>query len=300
MKRMEGIVTPVVTPFDSKGNVDLEASDKLVDYLIEGGMNGLYPCGTTGEMLKMTVDERMVFSKEVIDHVAGRIPVFIQVGAPSTDEAVTLAKHAVYSGAEGIGVVTPQFFAVTDREMIKYFRTIARAVPNDFPVYLYSIPQCAANDISIEVVKELLSTCKNIAGIKYSYPDFLRLREYFLLGEYYDFDVIIGSDRLDFPGLAMGCKGTVSGCSQCFPKPFAELWQAYKANDFETAQKASIRASELCDIVHGGSNIAWFKAALAIEGVIDTHMRAPALDLEPDEVNKLRLDLEAYRIRYGY
>ncbi len=299
MKRMSGIVVPMVTPFDGKDRVDLDAADRLTDYLIDSGVNGLYPCGTTGEMLKMTSEERMVFSKEVIDHAAGRIPVFVQIGASTTAESIRLAKHAVESGADGIGVVTPQFFGVNDREMVTYFSSIASSVPSDFPVYLYGIPQCAANDISIRAVTELLEKHSNIVGIKYSFADFMRLREYLLFRDK-GFDVIIGPDKLILPALSMGCKGTVSGCTQCFPAPFTELWKAYCEGDMQKALDASIKSTELCDVVKAGANIAYFKAALAINGVIDTHMRAPGLDLTKEEMENLRKSLENYKEKYGY
>lgn len=299
MKKMYGVITPIVTPFTKQGQVDLAATNELVDYLIEKGVHGLYPCGTTGEMLKMNSEERKLFAQAVVECADGRIPVYIQVGAATTTEAIELARHAVEIGSDGIGVVTPQFFKVSDREMEEYYVAVASSVPVDFPVYLYTIPQCAANDIKPEVVDRIVSRSPNVVGIKYSGSDFIQLKDYLLCNNG-AFDVIIGPDRLVLPALAMGCVGTVSGCSQCCPEPFVETYEAFAAGDLAMARAASKRATELCEIVTSGANIAYFKAALAHNGVTTSHMRAPALDLEGEELVQLNNTLRSYKDTYGY
>ena len=299
MKKMHGVITPMVTPFTSDNKIDLDAACALVDYLIAGGVHGLYPCGTTGEMLKMRTGERKEFAAEIVRHAAGRVPVFIQTGAATTEDAVELARHAYEIGSDGIGVVSPQFFSVNDREMVEYYVQVASAVPADFPVYLYGIPQCAANDIKPEVADLIVKRAPNVVGIKYSYTDFVRLKDYLLCGNG-NFDVLFGPDRLILPALSMGCRGTVAGCSQCCPAPFVSIYESYMRGAYASALESSRIATELCEIVGAGANIAYFKSALRINGVIDCHMRAPALDLTADEEDDLRRKLEAYKEKYGY
>ncbi len=298
MKRMFGVITPMVTPFTKNDNVDLEAADSIVDYLIENKIHGLYPCGTTGEMLKMSIEERKVFCQEVVKRANGRAPVYIQVGASNTSDTVTLAKHAVEIGADGIGIVTPQFFGVSDREMVNYYKTVAGAVPSDYPVYLYSIPQCAANDISMTALKQILEVAPNVVGMKYSGSDFIAFKNYILAGS--NFDVIVGPDRLILPALALGCVGTVSGCSQCLPNPFVETYENFLKGNINVTRESAKKATELCEIVKSGANIAYFKAALEINGVCKSYMRAPALDLTDNEKSELKDNLMAFRAKYGY
>lgn len=110
MKKLYGVVTAMVTPFHEDESVKTEAIRQHVDFLIERGVNCLYPLGTTGEMMLMDVEERKLAAKTVVDQCAGRIPVFIHVGAMKTKDACELARHAHEIGADGIGAVSPAFY----------------------------------------------------------------------------------------------------------------------------------------------------------------------------------------------
>jgi len=297
MIKMKGIIVPIVTPFTSDDKIDYVVTKALVEYLIEKGVDSLYPCGTTGEMLKMSIEERKDFVAAVIEYAAGKIPVFVHVGAATTADTLELAKHAYKNGAAGIGVVTPQFFNVNQRELEEYFITIAKSVPNDFPVYLYNIPQCAGNDITAELAESVTKKTENVVGIKYSYPDFNRFKEYLKINDG-NFDVVCGPDQLFLPALAMGCKGAVSGCSQCGPEPFCDVYSKFCSGDLEGARAAQNQANELATIIKAGANMAYFKATMEYNGLPKSHMRAPALDLTKEETDKLYAELDAYHKKY--
>ena len=293
MKKMFGVITAMVTPFTSDDQVDVATLKAYTDYLVKNGVHCLYPCGTTGEMLKMSVAERKLVAETVVKQAAGRTQVFIHVGAMTTKETIELAQHAHSIGADGIGVVTPQFFCVNDREMEEFFVAVANSVPADFSVYLYCIPQCAANDVRPDVIERVLKRTKNVIGVKYSYPDFLRVKDYLLCNNG-DFSVVVGTDRLFLAGLSMGCDGTVSGCSNASPGKFIETYEKFKAGDIAGAQKAQTLATELCEITKSGANMAIFKYALERHGLPSAHMRAPALDLSDQEKKELSAKLEAF------
>jgi 4-hydroxy-tetrahydrodipicolinate synthase len=293
MKKMYGVVIPMITPFTEDDRIDVPTLKAYTNYLIERGVHCLYPEGTTGEMLKMSVEERKLVSETVVKQADGRTMVYIQVGCATTRDTVELAKHAHSIGADGIGVVTPQFFSVTDREMEEYFVTIANSIPSDFPVYLYCIPQCAANDIKPEVVDHIVKRTKNVMGIKYSFTDMIRIKNY-LLCKNGEFSVMVGPDRLFLPALAMGCDGTVTGCANADPAPFVEVYKQFTAGNISAAQAAQKRATRLCEIVKNGSNMAIFKYALERNGLPASHMRAPALDLTSEEKEAIDKELDDY------
>lgn len=297
MVRMYGVITAMVTPFTAEDQVDVATLNAYTDYLIEKGVHCLYPCGTTGEMLKMSVSERKLVAETVLERAAGRVPVFIHVGAMTTKDTVELAQHAQHIGAAGVGVVTPQFFTVNDREMEEFYVTVAHAVSEDFPVYIYSIPQCAANDVRPEIVDRIVKRAKNIVGVKYSYPDYLRVKNYLLCNDG-NFDVVVGPDRLFLPALAMGCVGTVSGCSNCGPEPFVRVYEAFQNGDIEAARIAQKQANELCELTLSGANMAIFKAAMHYNSLPFGHMRAPALDLNKGELDSLVEKLAAYQKKW--
>lgn len=291
MQKMYGVITAMVTPFTKNDEVDVETLKAYTDYLIENGVHCLYPCGTTGEMLKMSTEERKLVAETVLHQAKGRVPVFIHVGAMTTKQTIELAIHAEKIGASGIGVVTPQFFGVTEREMEEFYVTVANSVSEDFPVYIYGIPQCAANDISPAVCEKIVKRTKNIVGIKYSYADFIKIKNY-LLVNHGNFDVVVGPDRLFLPALAMGCVGTVTGCSNCGPKDFVDVYKNFLKGDLIAARKSQERANELCEATQSGANMAMFKSAMHRNGLPFSHMRAPALDLTKAEEANLfdRLD----------
>ncbi|MFC3800095.1 dihydrodipicolinate synthase family protein [Cohnella sp. GCM10012308] len=286
MKKLYGVTTAMVTPFDEQGRVDLGAVARLTEFLVDKGVHCLYPLGTTGEMLRLTAEERKAVAEEVVRTAAGRATVYIHAGAATQEETKILARHAHEIGADGIGVVTPVFFGANDRELEAYFVDVASCVPDDFPVYLYNIPQCAANDLKTDIAQRIADRCNNVVGIKYSYPDFLRTNEYIGIRDG-DFSVMQGADRLFLAALALGCDGVVSGVSCVFPEPFVAVYNAYLAGDLDKARKLQRTAVAYCEAVRSGSNMAYFKEALRWRGVDAGHMRAPQLDLLPEEVEAL-------------
>lgn len=281
----------MVTPFDSEGKVDTHKLERLTEFLITKGVNCLYPLGTTGEMLRVSVEERKRVAEAVVRTANGRVTVFIHVGAMNATETVELAKHAHEIGADGIGAVTPVFFGANDRELIHYYKTLSDSVPSDFPIYLYSIPQCASNDLKPEVARQIAKECGNVIGIKYSYPDYLRINDYLTINEE-KFSVLPGADRLFLPALAMGCDGVVSGISGVYPEPFVAVYKAFIDGDLTKARRLQRLAIRFCEALKNGSNMAYFKEALKFRGVDAGHMKNPQLDLISEDAAALRDSLQ--------
>ena len=206
------------------------------------------------------------------------------------EDTIELVKHAREIGADGAGVVTPVFFGLNDREMEEYYAAVAGAVP-DFPIYLYNIPQCAANDLKAEVAQRVARRCPNVVGIKYSFADIARTVDYININDG-QFSVLHGHDRAMVAMLALGCKGTVSGIAGIFPEPFVAAYKAYLEGDLKTAQQYQKTCVKLVDALRGGSNMSYFKEALKMRGIQAGFMRAPQLDLPQEEIDALRTQLE--------
>ena len=167
--RLKGIVVPIVTPFDEAGHVDTEALKNLCEFLIEKGVHGLYPCGTTGEAVLLTTEERKLIAKVVVEQTGGRIPVFVHVGAATTGEAVELAKHAVEIGADGIAAVTPFYFGYSQEALIQYYEDPGRG-PGRLPRVSVQHPRLHWNDLLPKSVQYLAEKYPNIIGIKTACP----------------------------------------------------------------------------------------------------------------------------------
>lgn len=287
MKRLYGVTTAMVTPFDQDGQVNLSQVAQLAEFLISKGVHCLFPLGTTGEMIRLSVDERRAIAETIVKTAAGRVTVYIHAGTTTLADTIALAQHAHAIGADGIGVVTPIFLGANDREIEEYYVQVASSVPGDFPVYLYNIPQCAANDLKTEVVQRVADRCPNVVGVKYSYPDMLRTNDYLAVNDG-AFSVMQGADRLLLPALAMGCDGVISGVSCVYPEPFVAVYDAYMAKDLDRARELQRIAIRYCEALKSGSNMSYFKEALKLRGIDVGHMRAPQLDLPATEVAALR------------
>lgn len=293
MKKLYGVTTAMTTPFDENDCVDFEALACQTRMLVDKGVQCLYPGGTTGEMLRMTVDERKKLAETVLDAADGRVTVYIHCGAMQQKNTIELVRHSWQIGADGAGVVTPQFFGLNPREMEEYYVAVSRSVPDSFPIYLYNIPQCAANDISAETAEKIAARCPNIIGIKYSFADINRTFDYLKINNW-NFSVMHGCDRVFLAMLSLGCDGTVSGISGVFPEPFVAVYDAFLRKDYEAALRHQRQAARITDILKSGSNMSYFKEALKMRGIPGGHMRRPQLDLPEEEIRNLRSELEAF------
>ena len=293
MKKLYGVITAMTTPFTADGKVDTAALEEQTEYLIEKGIQCLYPCGTTGEMYLMSAEERELVAETVVKKAAGRVTVFIHVGAMTVDETIRLAQHAHKIGADGVGVVTPSYFTVNDRAMVEYYKTVCAPLPDDFPVYVYVIPQLAHNDISAATMEQIAAACKNVVGVKYSFADMRRINEYLQVRNG-NFSVVPGADDLFLPALVCGCDGVVSGCSGPFPEAFVAVYKAFQSGDLEGARKAQVAATELVKLMQFGGDMSIFKNILTFRGVTGGHMRKPLLDLTDEQVAQLKQQVAPY------
>jgi len=296
---MYGIAPAMVTLMKEDQSVDTESIRVLTDFLIEKGVHCLYPLGTTGEMLKLSMEERKLVAETVVQQAAGRIPVYIHVGSASQTEMISLAKHAHHIGADGIGAVTPSYFPATKRELIAYYGALCDAVPQQFPVYLYNIPQLAVNDLTSDVVEEIAKANKNVVGIKYSFNDFRRTAEYTRVRGG-DFSVMHGADVLLPATMALGCEGTITGCGVPYPEVYVALYDAILSKDDEAIRVHQAFADDYANVLGNGSNMAYFKAALVHRGLVDHYqMRSPSLPLTQDEQNRLFAELTTLDEQYA-
>ncbi len=290
MRKLKGVTVAMVTPYTSSGDVDIQAVKRLTEFLIGKGVDGLYPCGTTGEMLHLQTEERKRILEGVLEQNHGRIPVYAHVGAATTKETVELARHAKSAGADGIGVVTPQFFKITREELIGYFCDVAEAV-GEFPMYLYNIPQCSGNDLPADVCRQVAKMCGNVVGIKYSFGDMGRTLEYLKVQDG-QFEVLHGMDKIFASLLVMGCSGTVSGCAGVFPEPYVGVYRAYQEHNLKEMERWQRLAAEIGDILHNGENMSYFKSALEIRGLPVGGMRLPQRDISSEERKLLETQLQ--------
>lgn len=288
MRTLHGVIPAVLTPFHD-GAIDVDTVRKHVDFMIDGGVHGLYPCGTTGEGILLTAEERKTMAEAVVEAAEGRVPVMVHVGAASTDETIDLALHARGIGADAIGVVSPFFYSVDKAGMTEHFRSVACAVDN-MPVYLYNIPGNAKNDITPDIVAAVAVECPNLVGIKDSSKDIARLAAYVLkMGP--DFSVIVGSDALLVPALTVGACGVISAIANSFPREVVAAYEAFMVGKTQEAMALQAKLSRLRQVLQKGPYLGAYKAALRLKNVDFRGAKAPMREMDEADVARLRHEL---------
>jgi 2-dehydro-3-deoxy-D-pentonate aldolase len=159
-----GLMPAMVTPFDERGEVDLKATEAVVERFIEARVDGISPLGSTGEFSHLTADERKRFAEEVVRMVGGRVPVVVGVGATGTKEMVELARHAESAGADAVLVVSPFYWKIGEEALFRHFAAVAEAV--GIPVVIYNLPMLTGIDLSPSLISRIATACSNVASLK--------------------------------------------------------------------------------------------------------------------------------------
>ena len=267
MSILKGVVVPIVTPL-KKGNqdkIDEIAVERLCDFLISKGVNGLFPCGTTGEGPLLSKKTRKELASLVVKKVKGRVPVVIQTGCIETKSTIELTKQARDEGADGAAVVAPYFYRYDFDSLERHFLTVAKSVPG-FPIYLYNIPSNTNNDITPELLRAIISETDNVAGIKYTHFDLRKIPEYLShLGE--DRVFLMGNDELIYPSYLLGASGSVSANANVFPEPFVRLYDALLKRDYVQAGQEQELIRRISHILKRGAHVCYYKTALQFRGI---------------------------------
>lgn len=293
MKKLYGIVCANITPMNAKGEVDFDSLKRLVDYMADGGIHGVYPCGTNGEGLLLSTEEHHAIAKTVIDQNAGRASAFIQCAALRWEDTMENIRYACGAGADGVGVMTPTFYKADDAAMVEYYNEAAAAADGK-PVYMYNIAKYTNNDISVKAYAEIVDSNPNVMGIKYSNSDISRIQDYLRTPKRRT-DALIGADSLIVSALAAGCVGEVSGPACVFPKWYVGCYEAFVKGDHALALEYQNKIVACSRSIKAVPQIPAIKAMLHMLGVIDNDTcRRPFRKLTADEYRILENGMKMY------
>jgi 4-hydroxy-tetrahydrodipicolinate synthase len=253
----------MVTPVTSDGKINVEALRKLTDYLIQGGVHGLFPVGSQGEFYALTFEEKKRVIEVVVEETKGRVPVYAGTGAVTTRDAVALTKMAEEAGVSAVSVLTPYFIRPNEEELFEHYSTVAKATR--LPVLLYNNPQRTGVNISPEFVTRA-SKIENIVGIKDSSGDVTLTAEYIRrTGD--KFSVLAGRDTLIYGTLCYGGKGAIAATANVAPKVVVEIYEAFQAGDWKRSLEAQFRLAPLRLAFDLGTFPVVIKEALNLLGI---------------------------------
>jgi len=284
----QGTFTALVTPFSDTGPVDRDALRRIVEMQIEGGVEGLVPCGTTGEAATLTNAEHLGVIEDVVSFADGRAVVLAGIGGHDTRNVIELGRQAAGAGVDGVLAVAPYYNKPTQAGMLAHFTAIAEAVP--VPLILYNVPGRTSSNILPETVLQLAEHPR-IAGIKEASGNLSQVMA-ILAASPPGFSLVSGEDDLTLAMICLGAKGVISVISNEAPAEMSNMVRLALAGDLAQALAAHYRLLDLMNANFIETNPVPAKAALAMMGMIEEHYRLPLVPMAAENRKRLAVVLE--------
>ena len=296
MGHLEGLIAATHTALHADGSLNLDAIKRQVESLVASGASGVFLCGTTGESLSLTMEER----QQLVDRwqtVAGdRLPVIVHVGDTSLPRCRALAQHAQEIGTHAIACMAPSFFKPAGVEDLVSFCAEVASAAHRLPFYYYHTPEMTGVDLSMtEFLTRAARRIPNLAGVKFTSSDLGDLQQCLLL-ENGRFDVLLGFDHLLLEGLELGVRGAVGTNYNIAAPLYRRIIDAYEQGDLKAARDLVARAVELEAILCRYSWLPASKAVMKMVGVDCGPVRLPLRSLTSGEYDQLFLEL----VHFGF
>ncbi len=286
----KGTSVAIVTPFKKDGSICEETFKQLIEWQISEGIQGIVPCGTTGESATLNHDEHSKVINLTVETVHGKVPVIAGTGSNSTEEAIELTKRAKDAGADAVLLISPYYNKPTQEGLYRHYATIAESV--DIPQIIYNIPGRTSVNIESETIIRL-SEFANIAGIKEASGSMDYICDV-IAGT--DLNVLSGNDNLTFPLMAVGGHGVISATANVAPRLCVQMTDAALDGDWDTARKLHYTLKPLVDALFSETNPIGAKAALAMLGKIEGNLRLPMVEMSDVNKQALRSVLEDLKL----
>ncbi len=231
---IKGIIPPIAIPLDEKENFDEKRLRKHVDFVIDNGVSAILAFGSNGEFYMQEESEMKEILDVMIDQTAGRVPIFMGIGAIRTSKCVRLAQMGLEHGAKAVSVLQPMFLKPSEDELYTHFATIADNI-DGVPMLLYNNPGRVGYGISQAVVEKLAHEHENLVGMKDSSGDITQTEEFIRRNRDVNFKVMCGKDTLIYAGLCVGAVGAVCCMANFVPKMVCSIYDSFVAGDLKQA-----------------------------------------------------------------
>lgn len=284
--------TAIVTPFTDDGeSVDWAQLDVLVEHQIAGGIDGLVPCGTTGESPTLSHAEKEAVIAAVVKKVARRVPVFAGTGSNSTRDSVAATESAKRAGCDGVLIVNPYYNKPTQEGLYQHIKAIAAV---DIPIMLYNIPGRTACTLDAATVARCYRDFPQVVAVKEATGSLDMATE---IASLCDITIMSGDDTLTVPLMAVGARGVVSVLSNLQPALMKGKVDAMLAGRYDDARKLHLQHFKLCKTMFVETNPIPIKAAMKMAGVLSGEaLRLPMSSISADNRAKLQACLREYSI----
>jgi 4-hydroxy-tetrahydrodipicolinate synthase len=298
--RLTGIFTPNVVPLDGSGEINEAELRRYVDWLIERGVHGLYPNGSTGEFTRFTAEERRRIVEIMADQTAGRVPILAGAAEANARETIKACERYHEIGVRAVAIVSPFYYKLTPAGVYAYFKEIADNSPID--VTLYNIPMFAS-PIDVPTVKRLAEECPRVVGIKDSSGDLPNMMRMIAAVRpiRHEFSFLTGWDAALMPMLLVGCDGGTNATSGIVPEITRKLYDLTMAGRLDEARDLQYRLLKLFDsMIYSAEFPEGFRAALRLRGIDAGIGRQPKSESQKLELNTLSRELQCLLAAEGF
>jgi len=271
-KKFRGTGVAIVTPFKNDTSIDFAALGRIIDHVIEGGVNYIVAMWTTGEAPTLTKDEQQAILTYVTESVNDRVAVMAGIGGNNTQEIINCIRELDLTGVDGILSVSPYYNKPGQRGLIQHFTAIATCSP--LPVIIYNVPGRTGSNISSDTTLELAHECENIIGIKEASGDIAQIMR-IIKGKPENFLVISGDDMLTIPVIASGGSGVISVLANAWPAECSELVNHALKNNLKQAREIHFRFLEVIDLLFADGNPSGIKAFMSGKNLCKNILRLP-------------------------
>jgi len=292
------IYTPVVTAFDEAGNLDIQGNKNIFDHLIGGGVDGLVIMGSSGEFFAMTPSQKKELIDLVTGYCKGRTKILIGTSCMRPDDTIGLGNYALSKGADGVLVIGPYYFTLSDDRVEAYFDEVAEGIKGD--MYIYNFPDRTGYDVNADVTYHLRKKHDNIVGFKDTVTEMGHTRKIIttVCGDFPDFAVLSGFDEFLIHNVMSGGEGCIGGLSNLYPELFAKLVKAIDTRDFavmEECQRVTDKLMDLYDVCV--PFIPAIKKAMVLRGVdMEDYSSKPLLRVTEEQSGKIISILESVNL----
>ncbi len=270
-----GTGVALITPFTVSYQVDYNALEKVIDFVINNGVEYVVTLGTTGETPTLTKSEKTDIINFTFDKVKERVPVVVGVGGNNTNEVIHDLETFPLQKATAVLSASPAYNKPSQQGIYEHYKALAKASPK--PIILYNVPGRTSSNIAASTTLQL-AAIENIEGIKEASGNMIQCM-HILKERHQNFLVVSGDDHLALPLIACGMQGVISVAANSFPKDFSEMIRQALNNNFKKAQELHYKCLDGLDILFAENNPAGVKAFLAEMGLIENILRLPLVPL---------------------
>lgn len=289
MKKFRGTGVAIVTPFKNDSSIDFAALGRIVNHVIDGGVNYIVAMGTTGESVTVSKDERKAIFSYILEAIDNRVPLVAGIGGNNTQEIVNCVRNSDLTGIDAILSVSPYYNKPSQRGLFQHYKAIATWCP--VPVMLYNVPGRTASNITAETCLELAHTCENIIAIKEASGNMEQIMK-ILKGKPDNFQVISGDDMLTMPIIAAGGFGVISVVANAYPAQWSEMVNQSLKLNFKAAREIQFKLLEILELLFIDGNPAGVKAMLSIMNLCHNNLRLPLVPVSKPIYTRIQKVME--------